>query len=131
MSSTDQAFYSTAAQVLPILLLAGWLELRVMHRLPIPEKMSGRFIWYFIAGTGIALVILGEVVSLVVLATGHAKHSDKAFVSDGLVIGGISVFVGLMATMDSQLDKGDPRRGLVRLLLVVVPVSVVATLLTR
>jgi hypothetical protein len=131
MSSTDQAFYSTGAQVLPILLLAGWFELRLMHRLPVPKRWSGEWIWYCVVGTGIGAVIVGEIVALVALATGHAKTGDKAWVINGLIAGGVAVYIGLMASTQSELGKDDPRRDLLRLVAVAVPLAVIGTVLTR
>lgn len=131
LTSSDQTFYSTAAQVIPLMAVGLAVEARVFDRLPPPKHKFGWWIVYTLIGTVVGLMLLAEVVALSDLETGDFRSNDKSAVACGLVAGGLALYFGLMPRLIRPRGPWDSRIGPLRVATVAVPIVVVACFITR
>jgi hypothetical protein len=76
-TDADFTYFSTTAQVLPLMLFAIVLELRVFAG-PRPPRAGSRVMaWYMIAGTVLAFLFLGEAVALSTPPIPAAESSSR------------------------------------------------------
>lgn len=74
-------FYSTAAQIIPVLFLAMAFEMS-----------KGRWPWSFLMfATAVGALVVGEAAALTALDAGHATEDQHAYVVYGLMLGTLGV----------------------------------------
>jgi hypothetical protein len=111
-------FYSAAAQVLPILLLAGVLELRTLGGVELPRRGWRRRLWVVIAAAVLITIADAELAALNVLSRGHALPNEQSLVAAGLLVALVTVLVGLgRRVAGTDVDAHPDRRGVAALLI--------------
>jgi hypothetical protein len=109
------AYYSTIAQVLPVLLLVLLFEVRVSRLSPDPE-------WnHFLQIVAIVFVVGGEAASLHGLSTGVRTGKADGLIVGAFVFGGVSIFgsMGLDVLARSDRLRDSPLLGVSYLVLLV------------
>jgi hypothetical protein len=114
-------FYSTAAQVLPILILAGVIELRTLGGVRLPRRGWRRTLWVVIAAVVLITTAEAELAALNVLARGSTRPREQSLVASGLVIALVTLLVGLARRVaGTDLDAHPDRRAVAALLITTV-----------
>jgi|GEM_PF-4912423 len=91
----DLDFYSTAAQVIPVLLLAFALDVgHKHHNYPSADTRNWLILGNFFLG--VVVLSLGEVAALKVLDAGRASDTDHALVIYAMGIGGYLLLLELL-----------------------------------
>jgi lysylphosphatidylglycerol synthetase-like protein (DUF2156 family) len=118
-------FYSTAAQVLPILLLAGVIELRALGGVELPRPGWRRRLWLVIAAAVLITIAEAELAALNVLARGYTRPHEQSLVASGLVVALVTLVIGLgRRVAGTDVEKHPDRRALATLLIATVLVVV-------
>lgn len=105
------AFYGVIAQVIPVLLLAALLELRVLHSSFIGEKSDPkRGSRLFMALFSLAFLIVAEGAALAGVWVGHLHWLGVVSVS-GLIFGGLLVIGGGVSHIPDDVDLSGMSRG--------------------
>ena len=111
LTSAEIAFYSTAATVIPVLLLALALEVSAPHIVKHVLGLRGRLgrravraIWWSTFAVAV-LMTTAELTALSALLNDHAGHDADGWVMVGLVTGTIIAFLGvLLHAVDQTVD---------------------------
>ena len=104
LTDSELSFYSTAAQVIPVLLLALALELPTARAVGhfLDAHIIGGWMWR-VTSVVIFLIVcamfVGELVALVVLRTDQASDQDETYVMVGLVAGAIPMFLAVLTRL--------------------------------
>ncbi len=108
----DLGFYSTAAQVIPVLLLAFALDVRYSGRNYTDNV--GEWMALCAFGSGVVVLALGEVVALKVLDAGQASATDHAIVVTALGLGGVLLLMEVLISRTTASRLWHERTSLVR-----------------
>jgi hypothetical protein len=123
--ASNLTFYSTAAQVLPILILAGVIELRTLGG-GLPRRGWPRTLWVVIAAAVLITTAEAELAALNVLARGSARPNEQSLVASGLVVALVTLLVGLgRRVAGTDIDAHPDRRAVATLLIATVLVVIV------
>jgi hypothetical protein len=104
--------------VLPILILAGVIELRTLGGVQLPRRGWRRTLWGVIAAAVLITTAQAELAALDVLARGHALAREQAFVASGLLVALVTLLVGLGGRVaGTDLDAHPDRRRVAALII--------------
>ena len=131
LGSSDQSYFSTAAEVIPIFAVGLAVEARVFDRSPEPKRELGWWVLYLAIGTVVGLLSIAEVVALSDLGSGREHSRDKAIVAYGLAAGGLALYAGLMPRLIRSRGPWDRRIAPLRTVTVAVPIVVIGFVLSR
>jgi hypothetical protein len=95
-------FYSVAAQVMPILLLAIVFEQRLFRRRELPVLVTST-----LSSVVIAAFVVAEAVAMRVLYRGYAHRQDQIFVIAPMLIGAALLIVPIVLPPILALDRAD------------------------
>jgi hypothetical protein len=123
LTDADQGYFSTAAQVIPIMAVGLAVEARVFDRLPEPKRELGWWVVYLVIGTVIGLLSIAEVVALSDLGSDSRRSHDKGIVAYGLVAGGVALYFGLMPHLIRSRGPWDRRIAPLRAATAAVPID--------
>ena len=94
-----EAFYTTAAQVIPILIIVLVIEMKVLNR-----DQSGT--WVFDEVVGIYALILGEIAALSALYSQKDSGAARSIVVAAMLVGAVSFVIAAVApVVVSALDS--------------------------
>jgi hypothetical protein len=93
-------FYSVAAQVMPVLLLAIVFEQRLFRRRTIPLLATAT-----LSSFAISAFVVAEAVSLRVLYRGYAHRQDQILVIAPMLLGAILLIVPIVLPPLLELDR--------------------------
>lgn len=116
-------FYSVAAQVMPILLLAIVFEQRLFRRRELPVLLTSA-----LSSVVIAAFLVAEAVALRVLYRGYAHRQDQIFVIAPMLIGAVLLLIPIVLPPILALDRSGQSR-IAQAVLMTSCLFVVATLL--
>jgi hypothetical protein len=110
LSSSEQAFYATAAQVIPVFMLALALELpsvRAIGRF-LEADRTGAWMWRVVQVVIFVIVVLmfgAEVVAILNLRDDRAARDDDVWVTLGFIAGAIPVFLAVLERLLPEVTR--------------------------
>ena len=110
MSSQNVDFYSTAAQVLPVIFLTLVLELRFLDAEDQENGRSGLFkadsLWDLVAVTLVTFLLVGgEGLALAATSSGHPSHLERVGVVSAMAFGLASLITRIVVPWTTQSIK--------------------------
>jgi hypothetical protein len=112
LSDHELQFFSTAAQVLPVLMLALAIELRTARSLGFSLGARGSRGWKIVLWVIFGLYVLmctGELIALTALQNGEAAGSADTRVILALLGGVVALFLGALDRVLPTGESGDLR----------------------
>ncbi len=114
LSDHELQFFSTAAQVLPVLMLALAIELRTARSLGFSFGARGSRGWKIVLWVIFGLYVLmctGELIALTALQNGEAAGSADTWVILALLGGVVALFLGaldrVLPTVGALIEESD------------------------
>ena len=114
LSDHELQFFSTAAQVLPVLMLALAIELRTARSLGFSIGARGSRGWKIVLWVIFGLYVLmcaGELIALTALQNGEAAGSADTWVILALLGGVVALFLGaldrVLPTVGALIEESD------------------------
>lgn len=107
LTDAEVSFYSTAAQVIPVLLLAMAVELRtpsaLLNWMRVRDRGPGvTAALIVVTTTALLLMVAAELIALSTLRFNHAESTTDEWVTAGLAVGILLVAVGVADKLSHQ-----------------------------